>query len=230
MQAHMSSNINCDQVVAALRDGESTEEIVPAIHVGRHRELGELAAVNEIIAAGVSGVRFVVGNTGAGKTHFRLMHSAQQNIVTALVYGLDFEDDQFSQQFSQVMWVGFILSLEIGVHRGLCAITDAIASTLHKKLFREPSTILHRLQSEVPAAAHDVLNAMIQLAFATLDCDSPKTMYTQAWLCGRLDSRLDVVRTLGIRSPMQDAPWVDRMYDVACVLRAFGYSVHRGFC
>jgi hypothetical protein len=227
MEDGMQPKINHDRVVTALGIGLAPAEAVPLLHVGRQQELADLAADNEMIADGGSSMRFVVGDIGAGKTHLRIMHtaqSAQQNIVTAVIDGLRFDPEEFPDIFSLGMWRHFILSLEIGHHRGLHAIIDELVASLQGDLLDQPSLLFQRFFHEVPECAHDVLKMMIQFVWARAKCDECKEHDALSWLVGNFESRIDVVRAMAITSLIQDASWIDRMYHLACVLRVFGYS------
>lgn len=207
----------------SLATGKVFRRTVHCIHVGRRHELEELATDNEVIATGGSSARLVAGDAGWGKTHLRYMHtdqSALQNVVTAHVHADELGFGGFADAFSLQIWQQCISSIECGNCKGLSGIVDAIRRT--NGGIRVNSESCSRFGPAVPVNGFDILLNFLHLA--SEDDDMAVRQYAFSWLFGATESYVEAVKILGVLTLMEDASWVDRLAQLACVLRTFGYA------
>lgn len=224
-----------DAVIQSLRAGVVPRVGLHLIQVGRVREVGAILRDIERVADGGSGIRFVIGEYGSGKTFFLNLVRSMALEKRLVTLHADLTPDRRLQASG-------------GQARSLYAELTRNISTRSKPDGGAMSSIVERFITEALRAAHeknvhpeDVIHDRLQdLSEMTggYDFAAVVAAYWRGhdtgneqlksdsvrWLRGEFSTRTDARNALGVRTIVDDASIYDHLKLLARFVRHAGFS------
>lgn len=224
-----------DAVIQSLRAGVVPRAGQHLIQVGRAREVETLVTDINRVADGGAGIRFVIGEYGAGKTFFLNLIRAiamEKKLVTATA---DLNPDRRLHASG-----GQARSLYAELMRNLATRTKpdggAIAGVVEKFVTNAKSEAAAAGQTteSVIRAKLDQLTEMVNgydfadviSAYCRGYENSDERLKTDAirWLRGEFTTKTDAKNALGVRTIIDDSNFYDQLKLFACFVRLAGYG------
>jgi hypothetical protein len=224
-----------DSVLQALRAGVVPRTGFHHIVVARDREIREMHRDVARVADGGSGIRFVIGEYGAGKTFFLnlVRELAMGNRLVTVSADLSSDHRLYSSKGqAQALYSELMRNMATRVKPDGGALPNVVERFVTKALAesREAGTTPeHEIRRRVEVLSEMVGGydfGTVVLAYWTGHDTGDQALQSDAirWLRGEFSTKTDARRALGVRSIVTDATFYDHLKLVAgfCRLAEYG--------
>lgn len=224
-----------DTILQSLRAGVVPRRGQQHIQVGRESELRVLVEDIDRIATGGSGVRFVIGAFGSGKTFFlNLVRSVGMEKKLVAIHADLTPDRRLHSTGGHARSLFNELMRNMSTRNkpeggALPSVVERFVSsaiTESKREGVEPTSILHRRMSDLSemVGGYDFAH-VVECDWRGYDTgDEALKSNALRWLRGEFSTRTDARKALGVRSIVDDANFYDQLKLLARFVRLAGFG------
>lgn len=224
-----------DAIIQALAAGVVPRMGLPHIQVGRVAEITALVRDIDRISDGGAGVRFVIGEYGAGKTFFanliRLIALERKCVTVHADLAPDRRIHASGGQ-ARALYSEAIRNMATrtkpdgGALGGVIErlVTDAVKEAADRQLPVE--TVIDQRLAPIQEFVGGYDFAVVLKAYWRGSENSDETLKTSAlrWLRGEFSTKTEARQALGVRSIVDDDNVYDSLKSLACLTRLAGYA------
>lgn len=223
-------------ILEALRAGTVPRTGLQYLQVGREDEIETIRSDLEHVAEGGSGIRFVVGPYGSGKSFLLRLASSMAYRKEFVVASCDLAMSRRlygSNDEGRHLYRELTSQLATASHPGGHALESVVErwwdTVLATRNNTDDTDVRSQLESSLSALRHlprgdDFVSVLVQYAEGKIEDDPERCRRALRWLRGGYSTKTEARQALGVRSIVDDAHVYDHVKLLARFVRLAGYE------